>query len=57
MMLTAAETSTRVTAEDVARLRRLANWADAAPPPGWNGTLDKHETRRAVEAAQARANA
>lgn len=54
MMLTAAETSTRVTAEDVARLRRLADWADAAPAPGWNGTLDKHEAQRAVDAARER---
>lgn len=54
MMLTAAASRTRVTAEDVDRLRRLADWADAAPPPGWNGTLDKHETARAVEAATKR---
>jgi hypothetical protein len=54
MMLTAAETSTRVTAEDVAHLRRLADWADAAPPAGWNGTLDKGETQRAVNAARER---
>lgn len=54
MMLTAAQTGTRVTAEDVARLRRLADWADAAPPAGWNGTLDKHETARAVDAAKER---
>lgn len=53
-MLTAAEAGERVTAEDVARLRRLADWADAAPCPGWNGTLDKHETQRAIEAARAR---
>lgn len=51
-MLGAAETGERVTEDDVARLRRLANWADAAPPPSWNGTLDKGETRRAVEAAR-----
>lgn len=54
MMLTAAETSTRVTAEDVARLRRLADWADAAPAPGWNGTLDRGETARAIQAARER---
>ena len=54
MMLAAAETSTRVTAEDVARLRRLADWADAAPAPGWNGTLDRGETARAIQAARER---
>ena len=54
MMLTAAETGTRVTAEDVARLRRLADWADAAPAPGWNGTLDRGETARAIHAAKER---
>lgn len=54
MMLTAAETGTRVTAEDVARLKRLADWADAAPPPGWNGTLDRGETARAIQAARER---
>lgn len=50
-MANAIETGERVTADDVARLRRLADWADAPPPAGWNGTLDKHEGRRAIEAA------
>lgn len=54
MMLTAAQSGTRVTAEDVARLRRMADWADAAPCPGWNGTLDRGETQRAVDAARER---
>jgi hypothetical protein len=54
MMLTAAETGTRVTAADVDRLRRLADWADAAPAPGWNGTLDRGETARAIQAARER---
>lgn len=53
-MLTAAHAGERMTAEDVARLRRMADWADAAPPAGWNGTLDKHETQRAVDAAKGR---
>ena len=53
-MLTAAHAGERVTAEDVARLRRMADWADAPPPAGWNGTLDKGETQRAVDAAKGR---
>lgn len=52
MMLTAAQTGTRVTVDDVARLRRLADWADAAPCQGWNGTLDRGETQRAVDDAR-----
>lgn len=51
-MAAAAEAGERVTADDVARLRRLANWADAPPAPGWNGTLDRGEARRAIEAAR-----
>ena len=50
-MLAHAEAGECVTAEDVARLRKLADWADAPPPAGWNGTLDRKETGRAVEAA------
>lgn len=53
-ILAAAQAGERVTAEDVARLRQLADWADAAPPPGWDGTLDKGEAARAVEAARKR---
>lgn len=53
-ILAAAQAGERVTAEDVAELRRLADWADAAPPQGWNGTLDKGEAARAVEAARKR---
>lgn len=53
-MLLAAEAGEHVTADDVARLRRLADWADTPPPPRWDGTLDKGETRRAVEAARRR---
>ena len=51
-MLAAASTGERVTAEDVAQLRRLADWADAAPPAGWNGTMNRGETQRAVDAAR-----
>lgn len=51
-ILAAAQASEPVTAEDVARLRQLADWADAAPPVGWNGTINKHEVARAVEAAR-----
>lgn len=50
----AAENRTAVTREDVARLRRLADWADTPPPPGWNGSLDRGEARRAVAAARKR---
>lgn len=53
-MKAAAETGERVTADDVARLRKLADWADAPPPAGWNGTLDRGEAMRAVEAAERR---
>jgi hypothetical protein len=53
-MRAAAETGERVTADDVARLRKLADWADAPPPAGWNGTLDRHEAMRAIEAAERR---
>jgi hypothetical protein len=53
-ILAAAQAGERVTAEDVARLRHLADWADAAPAPGWDGTLDKGEAARAVEAARKR---
>ncbi|UPY35528.1 hypothetical protein [Sediminicoccus sp. KRV36] len=53
-MMHAAQSGSPVTAEDVARLRRLADWADAAPAPGWNGTLDRGETARAIHAARER---
>lgn len=53
-MVTAAMNGEGVTPEDVAKLRKLADWADAPPPPTWNGTLDKGETARAVAAARKR---
>jgi hypothetical protein len=53
-MAAAAEAGERVTAADVARLKRLADWADAAPAPGWDGTLDRGETARAISAARER---
>lgn len=53
-ILAAAQASEPVTAEDVARLRQLADWADAAPPPHWDGRMDRHETARAVDAARKR---
>ena len=53
-MSAAAEAGERVTADDVARLRKLADWADAPPAPGWNGTLDRGEAMRAIEAAERR---
>lgn len=53
-MATAAEARTPVTAADVAHLRRLADWADAPPAPGWDGTIDRGEAMRAIEAAKER---
>jgi hypothetical protein len=41
-----------VSSADVARLRRLANWAECVPPPSWNGTLDKYEAFRAIADAR-----
>lgn len=43
-----------MTSEDVARLRKLADWADAPPPPKWYGIIDKNEAARAVAAAKKR---
>ena len=53
-ILAAAQASEPVTAEDVAQLRQLADWADAAPPAHWDGRMDRHETARAVAAARKR---
>ena len=53
-MLAAAEAGATVTAAEVARLRRLADWADAPLPPCWSGTVDPGEVRRAVDAARLR---
>ena len=53
-MLAAADAGATVTAADVARLRRLADWADAPMPPCWSGTVDPGEVRRAVDAARLR---
>lgn len=49
-----AENETHVTREDVARLRKLADWADAPPPKKWHGIIDKNEAKRAVRAAMER---
>lgn len=49
-----AEKREQVSHSDVDRLRRLANWADTAAPPAWDGTLDRGETCRAVEDARKR---
>ena len=53
-ILEAAENETRVSHEDIARLRKLADWADAPPPAKWYGIIDKNETKRAVAAATKR---
>jgi hypothetical protein len=56
-LLQRVEKGERVTLEDVSRLRRLADWADAPPCTGWDGTLDVNETKRAVEDAMGRMKA
>jgi len=53
-LLRRVEARERVSLTDVARLRRLADWADAPPCPGWDGTLDIEETRRGVADAKRR---
>jgi hypothetical protein len=53
-LLARVEARETVTLEDVTRLRRLADWADAPPAPGWNGTLDIEEARRGVADARRR---
>lgn len=50
-ILKASFSGEQVTQADVDRLRKLCDWADTPAPPGWDGTLDKHEAGRAVEAA------
>ena len=49
-----AQNETRVTIEDIARLRKMADWADAPPPAKWYGIIDKNEAARAVAAAKKR---
>jgi hypothetical protein len=53
-LLRRVEARERVSLTDVARLRRLADWADAPPCVGWDGTLDVEETRRGVADARRR---
>jgi len=53
-LLRRVEARERVSLTDVARLRRLADWADAPPCAGWDGTLDVEETRRGVADAKRR---
>jgi hypothetical protein len=53
-ILTRARAGGKTTHEEIARLKRLADWADAPPCPGWDGTLDVGETERAVAAAKRR---
>lgn len=55
-ILEAAQNETRVTFEEIARLRKMADWADAPPPEKWFGIIDKKEAERAVEAARKRMN-
>lgn len=49
-----AQNETRVTIEDIARLRKMADWADAPPPAKWYGIIDRNEAARAVTAAKKR---
>jgi hypothetical protein len=44
----------RATADEVARLKALAGWADAPPAPGWDGSMDVREVEHAVEDAMGR---
>lgn len=53
-MLLCAQHGIEVDAKAVARLRRLADWADAPLPPCWTGTVDVNEVKRAVDAARER---
>jgi hypothetical protein len=53
-ILEAAEWQTRVSREDIARLRKLADWADAPDPPKWYGIIDKNVAAKAVESARKR---
>lgn len=50
-MLHAAEHGIPVSNIAVNRLRKMADWADTPAPPGWDGTLDRGETKRAVDCA------
>lgn len=53
-ILTRARAGERASREEIARLKRLADWADAAPAPGWDGTMDPAEVERAVVDARGR---
>lgn len=53
-MVAAAEDDVLVSADQVKRLRRLADYADTYVPPNWWGTVDVGEMRRAVQAARTR---
>lgn len=53
-MLEAAEWQTRVSRDDIARLRKLADWADGPTPTKWYGVIDKNEAKRAIAAATKR---
>jgi hypothetical protein len=52
VFLQRVEAGEPVTLEEVARLKRLADWADVPPPPGWMGRANLEETRRAVADAR-----
>ena len=53
-ILEAAQNETAVTVDEIARLRKMADWADAPPPPKWYGIIDKNEAAKAVAAAKKR---
>jgi len=44
----AIKVANRITPDDLARLRKLAQWADPPVPPQWDGRVDKGEVMRAV---------
>lgn len=52
--LARVEARETVSAADVARIKSLAHWADAAPAPGWNGSVVLEEARRCVADARRR---
>jgi hypothetical protein len=53
-ILARAQAGGKATHEEIARLKRLADWADAPPAPGWDGTMDVREVEHAVEDARGR---
>jgi hypothetical protein len=53
-ILARAQAGGKATHDEIARLKRLADWADAPPAPGWDGTMDVREVEHAVKDAMGR---